>query len=285
MLHSSKKALFAALLFLLAIAGGCTEKDPLAENNLQFETIDKEETYHMFDSPDNPSCSLVVKFTYPNRFDDETMLANLQEKFVTSAFGPESAGMSVQEAVDKYAADYIKMYKEIEPDYKEEIESNNNEDANFATWYAYFQGLSTDIVFNRAQIVSFTHKFEAYSGGAHGSQQYSNYVIDLNTGNWIKEGDIFIDDFKDDIARLLIDKIMELNQADNVQALIDLGFFGIEEIMPNDNILIDEKGVTYLFNEYEIAAYALGTTKVLLPFDEISLYLKKESPIAHLFNN
>jgi len=285
MLHSSKNALLAALLFLLVMAEGCTVKDPLADNNLQFETIDKEEAYHMFNLPDNPGCSLVVKFTYPNKFDDEAILANLQEKFITSAFGSECVGMAIQEAVDKYAADYIKMYKEIEPDYKEEVESNNDEDANFATWYSYFQGLSTDIVFNRAQIVSFTHKFEAYSGGAHGSQQYSNYVIDLNTGNWIKEGDIFIDDFKDDIARLLIDKIMELNQADNVQALIDLGFFGIEEIMPNDNILIDEKGVTYLFNEYEIAAYALGTTKVLLPFDEISLYLKKESPIAHLFNN
>ena len=285
MLHLSKNALLAALLFLLIIAEGCTVKDPLADNNLQFDTIDKEETYHMFNVPDNPGCSLVIKFTYPNKFDDEAMLTNLQEKFITSAFGTECAECAAQEAVDKYAADYIKMYKEIESDYEEECESNNNKDANFATWYSYFQGLSTDIVFNRAQIVSYTHKFEAYSGGAHGSQQYSNYAIDLNTGNWIKESDIFIDDFKDDIARMLIDKIMELNNVNNVQALIDLGFFGIEEIMPNDNILIDERGVTYLFNEYEIAAYALGTTKVLLPFDEIFLYLKKESPIAHLFNN
>jgi len=285
MLHLSKNALFAAFLFLLVIAEGCTVKDPLADNNLQFETINKEETYHMFNVPDNPGCSLVIKFTYPGKFDDEAMLANLQEKFVTSAFGPECTGMTIQEAVNKYAANYIMMYKEIEPDYKEERESNNDEAINFATWYSYFQGLSTEIIFNRAQIVSFTHKIEAYSGGAHGSQQYSNYVINLNTGNWIKESDIFIDDYKDDIALLLIDKIMELNLVDNVQALIDLGFFGIEEIMPNDNILINEKGITYLFNEYEIAAYALGATKVLLPFDEISLYLKKESPIAHLFNN
>ena len=58
--------------------------------------------------------------------------------------------------------------------------------------------------------------------------------------------------------------------------------FSIDEIFPNGNFLIDDNGITYTFNEYEIAAYVVGATNVHLPYEEIQYLLKKESPIAHL---
>ena len=47
---------------------------------------------------------------------------------------------------------------------------------------------------------------------------------------------------------------------------------------------MDEEGITYSFNEYEIAAYVVGVTNVRLPYQDIRHLLKDESPIAHLID-
>ncbi|HNP92166.1 RsiV family protein, partial [Macellibacteroides fermentans] len=53
-------------------------------------------------------------------------------------------------------------------------------------------------------------------------------------------------------------------------------------IFPNGNFSVDETGINYTFNEYEIAAYVVGATHVHLSFEEIKHLARKESPIAHL---
>ena len=65
----------------------------------------------------------------------------------------------------------------------------------------------------------------------------------------------------------------------------NIGFFSVEEIFPNGNFLVDGDGITYTFNEYEIAAYVVRETNVFLPYAEIQYLLKKESPIAKLIDN
>ena len=73
---------------------------------------------------------------------------------------------------------------------------------------------------------------------------------------------------------------MKLREVENAKELENIGYFSIEEIFPNGNFLIDEKGITYTFNEYEIAAYVVGPTHVCIPFEEISYLLKGDSPIS-----
>ena len=71
----------------------------------------------------------------------------------------------------------------------------------------------------------------------------------------------------------------------NPKDLENIGFFSVEEIFPNGNFLVDEDGITYTFNEYEIAAYVVRETNVFLPYAEILYLLKKDSPIAKLIDN
>ena len=72
---------------------------------------------------------------------------------------------------------------------------------------------------------------------------------------------------------------------ENPKDLENIGFFSVEEIFPNGNFLVDEDGITYTFNEYEIAAYVVRETNVFLPYAEILYLLKKDSPIAKLIDN
>ena len=124
--------------------------------------------------------------------------------------------------------------------------------------------------------------FENYTGGAHGAHAYNHFVIDLKNGKKLKEEDIFIDSYQEQLAAILVAQIAKQNNVTDPKELENMGFFSVDEIYPNNNFLIDETGITYTFNEYEIAAYVVGPIHVHIPFEDVQLLLKQDSPIASL---
>lgn len=251
-----------------------------AENKISFDSIAVEQVYSLFDNPDNPNCNLQIKLIYPVKFDNKNLLATIQKQFVIDYFGDEYENFSPKEAVEKYTEDYINSYKELEDDFKDEVERSNGNPV--ASWFSYYEMSENEIEYNKNDILSYSVSFSNYTGGAHGSHSTGYHVIDLKTGKILTEKDIFIDDYQEQLAEILVDKIAEINEVQHPKELEQLGFFSVEEIFPNDNFLIDETGITYAFNEYEIAAYVVGLIDIHIPYSELVHLLRKDSPIAHI---
>lgn len=270
------------VLFLISVfVSGCnigTKKT--TDNDVTFDSISVDKTYHLMENPENPNCNLQINFTYPAKYDNKDILKKIQQQFVYSYFGDGYENLSPEEATAKYTEDYLNNYKDLEDEYKAEVAKAD--ETPVGAWFSYFEMSSDDIAYNKNDILSYTVNFENYTGGAHGAHSFTNHVIDMKTGNPIKEDDIFIEGFQEDLAQILIDRIAKQNTVENPKELENIGFFSIDEIFPNGNFLIDDNGITYTFNEYEIAAYVVGATNVHLPYEEIQYLLKKESPIAHL---
>ena len=270
------------VLFLISVfVSGCnigTKKT--TDNDVTFDSISVDKTYHLLENPENPNCNLQINFTYPAKYDNKDILKKVQQLFVYSYFGDGYENLSPEEATAKYTEDYLNNYKDLEDEYKAEVAKAD--ETPVGAWFSYFEMSSDDIAYNKNDILSYTVNFENYTGGAHGAHSFTNHVIDMKTGNLIKEDDIFIEGFQEDLAQILIDRIAKQNTVENPKELENIGFFSIDEIFPNGNFLIDDNGITYTFNEYEIAAYVVGATNVHLPYEEIQYLLKKESPIAHL---
>ncbi len=270
------------VLFLISVfVSGCnigTKKT--TDNDVTFDSISVDKTYHLLGNPENPNCNLQINFTYPAKYDNKDILKKIQQQFVYSYFGDGYENLSPEEATAKYTEDYLNNYKDLEDEYKAEVAKAD--ETPVGAWFSYFEMSSDDIAYNKNDILSYTVNFENYTGGAHGAHSFTNHVIDMKTGNLIKEDDIFIEGFQEDLAQILIDRIAKQNTVENPKELENIGFFSIDEIFPNGNFLIDDNGITYTFNEYEIAAYVVGATNVHLPYEEIQYLLKKESPIAHL---
>lgn len=269
-------------LFLLGIlVTGChTGTKKTTENSIQFDSIIVDKTYHFFNNPENPNCNLQINFTYPSQFADKALLKKLQNEFVVSYFGEEYTDLPPAEAVTKYTDRYLKEYKELENDFREEVEKAA--DAPVSSWYSYYEMSDNKIAYNENDLLSYTVNFENYTGGAHGAHAYLNRVLNLKTGKPVTEEEIFIDNYQDNLARILVDQIAKDFDVENAKELENVGFFSMDEIFPNGNFLVDEAGITYTFNEYEIAAYVVGPVTVTLPYEDIRYLLKKESPIAHL---
>ncbi len=273
-----------AILFLGILATGCnTGTKKAAENDITFDSISVEKTYHLLENPDNPNCNLEIKFVFPLKYSDKEILKSIQKQFVSSYFGENYEQLSPEEAVRKYTDDYLATYKDLEEDYKAEVAKSD--ETPVGSWFSYYEMSSDDIAFNQDDIISYTVSFENYTGGAHGAHSYNNHVLNLKTGKPITEEEIFVDNYQDNLAQILVDQIAKQNNVSDAKELENIGFFSVDEIFPNGNFLVDETGLTYSFNEYEIAAYVVGVTEVRLPYSEIRYLLRDDSPIAHLIDN
>ena len=273
-----------ALLLIGILATGCdTGTKKASENSITFDSISVEKTYHLLDNPDNPNCNLEIKFVYPRKYSDKEVLKNLQRQFVSSYFGENYEQLSPEEAVRKYTDDYLAAYKDLEEDYKAEVAKSD--ETPVGSWFSYYEMSSDDIAFNQDDIISYTVSFENYTGGAHGAHSYNNHVVNLKTGKPITEEEIFVDNYQDNLARILVDQIAKQNNVSDAKELENIGFFSVDEIFPNGNFLVDETGITYSFNEYGIAAYVVGVTNVHLPYKEIRYLLRDDSPISQLIEN
>ena len=125
-----------ALLLIGILATGCdTGTKKASENDITFDSISVEKTYHLLDNPDNPNCNLEIKFVYPRKYTDKEVLKNLQRQFVSSYFGESYELLSPEEAVRKYTDDYLTAYKDLEEDYKAEVAKSD--ETPVGSWFSY----------------------------------------------------------------------------------------------------------------------------------------------------
>ena len=272
------KCFFISCLTVILI--GCnTAPKRFSENNIQFDSLLVSKTYHFFDVDSNPKCSLQINFVYPIDYSNKDVLRLVQQQFLSAFFGEDYSTLSPNEAAEQYADNFIVAYKAMEKDFKTVIEQHDMEINEM--WYAHDESATCEIVFNRNDLLSLAVYKEYFSGGAHGGHNYTNRVIELKTGRRILEDDIFIDDYQDDLANIIVDAIALSHNVEIVE-LENIGFFNVDEIFPNNNFYADETGLTYTYNEYEIAAYVVGAVSVQIPYDKIRHLLRRESPLSEI---
>lgn len=281
--YFSDKNIAVLILFFLFVTACENKPKKNVPNDISFDSIQVEKVYHLLENPDNPNCNLVINFTYPVKIANKELLTPVQQLFISSYFGEAYEALTPEEAVKKYTADYLNAYKELEDDFKKELEKA--EESPVGSWFSYYEMSSNEIKYNKNNILSYTIAFENYTGGAHGAHSYTNRTINLKTGEFIKEKDIFLENFQNVLAQLLVDKIAKQNNVSDAKELENIGFFSIDEIYPNGNFLLDDTGITYSFNEYEIAAYVVGVTNVHIPYREIKFLLLPESPVTDFIND
>ena len=259
-------------LVLASIFGlsGCKKELNTVDDSMTFDSLTLAETYYLNSDPKQPSCNIQVDFVYPKQYKDEKILSKMQVLFIDKILGGEYLDLDPETALQAYKDKYIENFKQFEMQIDEE------------EYFSYYLKLKSLVVFNEDNIVSLFVNSNIYEGGAHGSNVANCYVFDLAKGTIIAEKQIFTENYKKQLASIIVDKIVEANNLADPQKLGEIGYLNAEEIISNDNFIINEKGITYYFNEYEIAAYVVGITEVFIPFSELTFLLKEGSPIAKL---
>lgn len=262
-----------------------------ARNNIVFDTISAYSRNFLDGDSANPYSDIKIEFIYPVR-SHKTSVDTLQQFFVRSMFGTRYDTLLPAVAIETYKQSYIdnymydaRTYREIEPDLHElntlipEMEISDSMYAAKDIFYSYFENLSDSIVFNQFGVLSFQVKQSNNKGGATSYISFHNYVFNLNKGKKVTENELFKAGYDTALHSLIVASLMEQNGVKTVEELEDLGFFGIQEIVPNKNFLLNNEGIIYTFNKGEYSAYPLAAPEVFIPFKAIR-YLLRDNSIA-----
>lgn len=228
-----------------------------------------------------PYSDVTINFTYPVKFRNEEDLARLQEIFLGTFFGERVYdSMSPQQAMDNYLANYTKEYQEFSNDFYAEKARLNGE---IPQWYWYSLNLTNQILFQNDSLLAYAVEQSEYTGGAHGSYSLVYTNIDLNELVTLSEEDIFVPDYYRPLTEKIIHNLMNQYNVSEPDSLLMHGFFTIDDIVPNNNFYLNDEGINYAFNQYEIAPYSMGVIKVTVPYSELEDILIPDGIITRFF--
>lgn len=137
---------------------------------------------------------------------------------------------------------------------------------------------TSEVLYNDHHLLSMRLEKYAYTGGAHGVGIQQNFVFDLKNQQRLQLQNIFYEGYKPRLNALIDKKLRKLNDIRSDENLEKAGFL-IEKIGFTNNFFINNDGIVFYYNVYEIAPYATGPVEIMIPFYEIRGLLKKTGPV------
>lgn len=170
---------------------------------------------------------------------------------------------------------------------------------------AYSLRKDIEILNNKYGILSLLSSTYQYYGGAHGIREidFANYDLykneKLTFDSIFNREDLSTRTIKEELTksaiRILADSARrelgsrihleqrELLKMPDREVLERAGYMDMSKFTISENIGILPKGILFLYNEYEIAPYAMGPIEVFMPFDSISKFFPENAAIRRLF--
>jgi len=136
---------------------------------------------------------------------------------------------------------------------------------------------------NSNYILSLSFRFFSYSGGAHPNGWEIFFNFNLYTGEVLKLENLFTESQIKELNSIAEIKFREIYDIEEGASLEKYGFwFDDNKFELNDNFLITDKGLIFLFNPYEITAYVIGSTTIEITYNDIKDLIRRDS-MLYLF--
>lgn len=266
--HIFTTQITAILLVLLSIVS-CTKKpDPLPKKTYDsidsFTSISVDTTVALFSTYAKPDCHLIISFDVPEKASSTKTLDAVKTLIVSMCQDGSFAecGTDIAEMVKQYTKSYILNYLEEGQD---AITNFGDDIEGAANWMSYEESCQGKVLYNDKGILSYSVNTYSYTGGAHGNNVNNVASINLSTKKRISLESILddtnIEVLKNEVLKNLHERYQLLN----------------DEIELSDNFFIDDNGINFIFDPFELAAYSDGEISVSISWDKIKTMLKKDS--------
>lgn len=173
----------------------------------------------------------------------------------------ESTGRSGSQSIEVLAEQFLREYAAFR---KEN-----------GTGLPYQFDLTGSVLLNRSGVLTVDISYSAYTGGAHGMNYTEYMVFDTLSGRRLGISDIFVQGFEKRLNELVDARFRSMKGLSKTDRLDgEQGSLFDNVIRFNQNFALTDKGVTFFYNQYEIAAYAFGSTELQLTYGELADILK-----------
>lgn len=272
-----KDILYSWLTIVLVglIAALCSTLQRIAMPHVVCKEYSFEKVAYLSEGQES-SLTFSIRYAYPVAVNaPEEVLSKLQRSVCQTVLGEAFLDMRPQQAIEAYAAlkhtEYIQnnlpLLQEWAIDHEDEplCETCFNEELIISA------APMTDHLPESADRFLWSYAMDVYeyTGGAHGNRYLLIQNYDLETGDMVNEQDLFIDDYYEPLKTLLLNALIA--QTDNAESKRDLRRMGysVADVVPNENFYVTQEGITYVYNPYEIAPYAMGCIEIFLPWETV----------------
>lgn len=255
--------IFATTLLLVSCWNNKTGKQQEAEQenlaNVQFteSCYNKEKKILDGEYP-----RYTVKIRVQHAEGESNVAQNINKQLVTFLFGTNI--MPPKDALNHFA-DSLTM--SFEKELKEFYEPDNEYQETYA--YEYTQ---TDSVYEKSPegVIAYVNRIETYTGGAHGGAMESYINFHKDTGLMITCEELFGNN-KDAVCKLIKDQIVKDNDCKTADELEEKrSIFSLGDVYISDsNFLLQEDGILFCFNPYEIAPWSEGFVFAVLSYKQL----------------
>lgn len=272
-------ALFVAASVFFASCRNITER---RADGLGFDSLQVNQTVHLFGDTAKPACNLVINLAYAATPADSIALRDsLNAYLLAVSLGHKYVGMKPQEAVEQYANKYIAEYRELEPLYAQDEKENAE---STGAWYSYYRLVEGHVQLCTDGLLVYRVDYNEYTGGAHGNYLTTFLNLDLKTLCPLRLDDLFAAEYQEPLTTLLWEQLAEDLGVSSRQEAEDLGYGSTGELIPTENFCLGSEGITFHYNIYEIAPYVMGATEITLPWQRITHLLGDRNDIVTQLN-
>ena len=229
---------------------------------LEFGKATAEKTIRIENSETSPKIDISIDIPYAKGDDSRAKLINNTiEDYIFMM-----QGLTMQQAVDSfvnkrgkdYIADFADFYKQ------------DKEEGQRSGWYECHYDLKAHTEQKADTIVNYIFELDTYDGGAHGLMTKGVINFSVNTGKQVTLDDVLLPGYEHRLTELLLDKLMKQTGAKNIDELKEKGYLYSMDMCPSQSYIINDEGITFIYNQYEIAPYAMGMTELQMDWKELN---------------
>lgn len=189
----------------------------------------------------------------------------LSELLIRQIFPDHIAGEEMQASIRKANQSYFESYRK-----DNESLGQSSETAGFSL--NYDQDIIQQVLFNDQDWLVVELFTSSYTGGAHGNYASQYLNIDRSQNKSWQLTDMVPDT---NVLRPL------LNEAAIIYFKIPPGTrisdrLFVEQVPVSTNVFLSATGLTFVYNPYEITAYAEGQIKLFIPYSRLIPYLRPD---------
>lgn len=284
------KKVFSTLLLMLAIMSSCQRQSASSTEvaGVAFDSIVIDTVSHLKAKQDMPSGELSLHIAYAKPLGNDSLSVAaawrinrallssdlLMSDFATGIRTNTTKGLTaktyMEKALNLIAANYRKIYL---ADYTELFK----EDPSFSPAYNRSYTVRTQVKQGNDSIVNYLADTYYYDGGAHGQAVTWARNFNRHTGTMVTLASIMRPGYERPLTQMITDDLVRQFKVKNLQQLQDTTtiFMDMKPYIPK-NYIIDNKGITFIYCQDEVAAHAVGELRVTLTYKQLANVLRKK---------
>lgn len=180
----------------------------------------------------------------------------------------------------KQFGDHSEFLDDFVSRYKKASEQAQKDGMPLPMWDNHHQII---LDYNNHNIIVLEFVESVFEGGAHANERINFVNFDLGTGEIVKLEELFEKDFMPKLTKVA-EEIFRSNYG--FKDIKDFSKEGINfkgnTFTLNKNYALSKGGITFRFNEEEIAAHSMGAFEIFIPYSKVKDLIKKDSPLQEI---